>query len=393
MKIRHVIRGRCNPDNADGIIRHTYHLAHAQLRLGHDVAVYGLESRSLEPELIDRDGLPVYAYPRTRLPFSVHSALIDRLEGPDLDVGMVHIQVPHDPHMFRLSRLLKRRNINYFVSPHAMWEPRALDRHRIRKRVYKMLFDDRMNRGAAGIHATAANEIAAIESYAKGVPAFVVRNSVDLAEIDSAANERNWFCDHFDHSSDERAFVFLGRLDTYQKGLDVLLQAWSIAVSSRGGGHLFVIGPSWRGSMSQLTEITQELGITDSVTFTGPLFGRDKVEALRSGDCYIQLSRYETSPYSIQEAFASGLPAILTAETNLALVAAHYGAGWAVTHEPQEVAARITSVLELPTDQLNEARQKARLLVEERHSIDRAAVKIVDAYRASQTGQSFEDDD
>jgi glycosyltransferase involved in cell wall biosynthesis len=393
MKIRHVIRGRCNPDNADGIIRHTYQLAHAQLRLGHDVAVYGVESRSLHPELIDRESLPVYAYPRTRLPLSLHPSLAGRIDGPDSDVGMVHIQVPHDPSMFRLSRYLRERGIDYFVSPHAMWEPIALDRHWLRKRVYKRLFDDRMNEDAAGVHATAAEEVAAIQSYTKGAPIFVVRNSVDLMGIDNVVTGRNWFRDQFEYPPDERAFVFLGRLDPYQKGLDTLLQAWSIAFSDKAIGHLFIIGPSWKGSMSRLTKLTHDLGIATSVTFTGPLFGKEKIAALRSGDCYIQLSRYETSPYSIQEAFASRLPAILTEETNFATIAAQYGAGWAVTHDPREVAVRIGHVMELSSGQLNDAGQNARLLVEERHSIDRSAARMVDAYRAAKTGQGFDNDD
>lgn len=393
MKIRHVVRGRCNPDNADGIIRHTYHLAHAQLRLGHDVAVYGLESKSLEPEVVDRDGLSVYAYPRTRVPFSVHRELVHRLDGPDSDVDLVHFQVPHDPHMYRLSRILQRRGIRYFVSPHAMWYPSALERHRIRKAVYKQLFDDRMNRGATGIHATAMDEIHSIHQYAPGVPAYVVRNALDLSQVDEALSDSNTFHNRWGLLPAAKIFLFLGRLDPYQKGLDVLLQAWSQAISTEVAARLVIIGPSWRGSLPLLTEMVDELGISDSVTFTGPLFGKDKMAALRSADCYVQLSRYEGSPYSIKEAFASGLPGILTRETNFATVAEEYGAGWTVTHDPRAVAERISWVMKLPGDQLQDAGKRARLMIDERHSIDRAASRMVLAYQAAMTGGSFENDD
>jgi len=63
MKIRHLIWGRCNTNNDYDIIRHTYHLTHAQLRHGYDVAVYGLESRAEDPRGIDRERLRVKRVP------------------------------------------------------------------------------------------------------------------------------------------------------------------------------------------------------------------------------------------------------------------------------------------------------------------------------------------
>ena len=393
MKIRHVIRGRCNPANADGIIRHTYYLAHAHLRLGHDVAVYGLESKAEEPESIDRNGLRVCVFPRTRWPFSVHPGLRRLLESIDADVDLVHIQVPQDPAMYALGRLLTDLGIPYFVSPHAMWEPEALTRHRVRKLVYKRLFDDRMNRASAGVQATAASEVAAIRRYAPGTQVFVVRNAIDLGSMDAFPPNEGFWRSRFNVPDGTRVFVFLGRLDPYQKGLDVLLHAWAKATEAGADARLGLIGPFWRGSDKALREMVASLEISETVIFSGPLYGPEKHQALQSADCYVQVSRYETSPYSIQEAFALRLPAILSQETNLADIAEQYGAGWKVPIDPDALAARIEETCSMPKEALLQMGEAARRLVTERHSLDRAARRIVAAYRSSLDGSNFEDDD
>lgn len=392
MRIRHVIRGRCNPDNADGIIRHTYYLAHAQLRLGHDVAVYGLESGAEEPEVIDRNGLKVFAFPRTVGPFAVHPELRRLIAEKSDDIDLVHIQPPHDPAMFGLSRLLTSQAIPYFLSAHAMWDPQALARHRFRKRVYKILFDNRMCRAALGVHATSATEVDSIRAYAPSTPVYTVRNSIDLSLFDEVEPRSGFWQERFGVPDRSKLFAFVGRLDPHQKGLDILLDAWS-RVTHETHAQLALIGPFWRDSERTVQTLVDTHAIRGSVILTGPLFGHEKVWALRGADCYIQVSRYESSPYSIQEAFACGIPAILTAATNLADVAERYGAGWKVAPEPVAIAKTIKRICSMTSDEITSAGLAARLLVEERHSLDRAAARLVEAYRAALSGSQFEDDD
>ena len=90
MKIRHVLRGRANPANADGLVYHTYHLSHAQRALGHDVEVYGIVAKLKEPQVIDRDGLTVRAFPVGRHPFAVHASVGQSLSLPELELMHIH---------------------------------------------------------------------------------------------------------------------------------------------------------------------------------------------------------------------------------------------------------------------------------------------------------------
>lgn len=395
MRIRHVIRGRLNPDNADGIITHTYRLAHAQLQLGHDVEVYGVASKAREPEVIDREGLVVRAFPWSAIPGRVDPSLREVIATDAAQpTTMFHLQPPHDPAVAALGRLLRKSDLPYFVSPHAMWSPHALSRAGLKKRVYKLLVDDRLVAGAIGVHATAAAEIPEIHEYAPKSRVFAIRNSIDWKEIESMERAPAFWQDRYGVRSDVRVVAFLGRLDPYQKGLDILLEAWDEATAgSETPAVLALIGTPWRETYDDLTAAIAGLGSPESVMLTGPLFGIEKYQALAAADVYAQTSRYETSPYSIQEALATGLPAIVSPGTNFALPVSAYDAGFSVELTRGSIADALRAAFDAPPARLQAMGENARRLVRERHSLDRAAKRMVEAYEAAMSGASFEDDD
>ena len=396
MRIRHVIRGRLNPDNADGIITHTYRLAHAHLQLGHDVEVYGVASKASEPEVIDRDGLVVRAFPWSPLPTKVDPSLraIIASDAEDPTTTIFHLQQPHDPAVAALGRVLRRSAIPYFVSPHAMWSPHALSRGGIKKRVYKLLVDDSLVAGAVGVHATAAAEIPEIHDYAPNARVFAVRNSIDWRAIESIEPSPAFWRERFDVDPEARVVAFLGRLDPYQKGLDLLVEAWDEATTnSSRPAVLALIGTPWRDTYEDLKASIARLRSPASVLLTGPLFGIDKFQALAAADVYAQTSRYETSPYSIQEALASGLPAIVSPGTNFSQPVAAYDAGYAVDLDRGSISEGLRAALDAPPARLEAMGENARRLVRERHSLDRAAMRMVEAYEAAISGAGFENDD
>jgi glycosyltransferase involved in cell wall biosynthesis len=108
--------------------------------------------------------------------------------------------------------------------------------------------------------------------------------------------------------------LFVGRLDVFTKGLDILLPAFAIAASRWGGGrmHLVLAGPDWRGGRSWLEHRASELGIGERVEFTGPLRGRELGAVLAGADIYVQLSRHEGFPLSVAEALLASKPAVLS---------------------------------------------------------------------------------
>ena len=109
-------------------------------------------------------------------------------------------------------------------------------------------------------------------------------------------------------------FVFVGRLDVFTKGLDLLLEAFASTVHEAPGqaSRLILAGPDWNGGLSWLQQRAIELGIADRVRFTGALRGEDVAEVLASADIYVQLSRHEGFPLSVAEALLARKPAVLS---------------------------------------------------------------------------------
>jgi glycosyltransferase involved in cell wall biosynthesis len=113
-------------------------------------------------------------------------------------------------------------------------------------------------------------------------------------------------------------FLYVGRLDVFQKGLDILLEAFQAAASRWGGGarmHLTLAGPDFRGGRTWLERRATELGIRDKVEFTGTLTGAQVRAALGAADIYVQLSRYEGFSLSVVEALLASKPAVVTDAT------------------------------------------------------------------------------
>jgi len=109
-------------------------------------------------------------------------------------------------------------------------------------------------------------------------------------------------------------FSFVGRLDVFTKGLDILLEAFAEAGRVLPGPRivLTLVGPDWRSSMAWLKHRAYELGIGDQVTMTGAVPGRGVASILQQTDVYVQLSRHDGFPLSVSEALLAGKPAILS---------------------------------------------------------------------------------
>ncbi|MDL4773221.1 glycosyltransferase [Actinomadura xylanilytica] len=108
---------------------------------------------------------------------------------------------------------------------------------------------------------------------------------------------------------DAPVVVRLGRLD-YDKGQDLLLDAWSKVAPRRPGWTLRVHGSDKCDGKEErrLARMTEELGLTGSVQWPGPT--RDIETALCAGSVFALTSREEGFPMAILEAMAYGLPCV-----------------------------------------------------------------------------------
>ena len=121
--------------------------------------------------------------------------------------------------------------------------------------------------------------------------------------------------DHYNKlSSDSIRFLFVGRLDVYTKGLDILLEAFGKAVQRLQGQEtsLTLVGPDWNKSSLMLEKQAEALGISKYVSTVGTKIGSDLVKVFTQSHIYIHVSRHEGHPLAVTEALLFGKPTILT---------------------------------------------------------------------------------
>ncbi len=104
---------------------------------------------------------------------------------------------------------------------------------------------------------------------------------------------------------DGNEVIAVGRY-TYQKGFDLLLQAWAAVCREASGWTLRIVGDGeLRG---ELQEMVARLGLGDSVSLARQ--SSDVQSLYRGASIYAMSSRYEGLPMVLLEAQAAGLPVV-----------------------------------------------------------------------------------
>jgi len=125
----------------------------------------------------------------------------------------------------------------------------------------------------------------------------VIPNSVDESLLSLEVTERNYI-------------LFLGRIDVYQKGLDILLQAFKEIVKRTHKVKLVIVGGG--KDINNLKGLVSRLHLGDSISLEDRVYGRRKEELLSSCLFVCMPSRFESFGIVAIEASASGKPVIGT---------------------------------------------------------------------------------
>jgi glycosyltransferase involved in cell wall biosynthesis len=105
--------------------------------------------------------------------------------------------------------------------------------------------------------------------------------------------------------------VFLGRL-AHQKGIDVLLRAWSEVVRGKSDSHLVLLGGGNPEEVSHYRRMAKELGLERNVTFKGFVEDEELVRLLNSSKLFVFPSRKEGFAQAVSQAMGCGLCCILS---------------------------------------------------------------------------------
>jgi glycosyltransferase involved in cell wall biosynthesis len=301
------------------IVQLSLHLA----RRGHQVEVWLLqpwssEEAELHGTALTAAGVALVTAPSGRRRFQ---ALAER------PIEIAHLHSVFTPPNARLARRLR---VPYVVSPHGGYAPASLARSALRKALYRRLVEGRLVRGAALRVALTDAEVGDLRTFGAPEPITVIPNGVlsPPRQGDPAAFRRELGLD-----ATRRLLLFVGRLDVFHKGLDVLVRGLAAAP----GWHAALVGSDVRGGRDQLRRLADTLGAGSRLSLVGPRHGQALHEAFAAADCFALTSRWEGLPLSLLEALAHGIPAVISPAVDRLVGVVAAGAGWSAA--PAELGA------------------------------------------------------
>ena len=301
----------------------------------------------------------------------------------------------------------------YMISPHGMVDPWAIRNSYWKKVLAYHLYERAHLHDASCMRALCESEAESFRKYGLKNPIAIIPNGIDLPEMPESRDEGRGSRGKGENGI--KKLLFLGRVHP-KKGLVNALKAFAESRGSRVEGRRhekwqFVIaGWDQGGHEAELMKLCEELGLSFShkmqmshkeegkeqsvesressverqwsetdVLFHGPAFGEEKDALLRGANAFILSSFSEGLPMSVLEAWAYGLPVLMTPECNLPEGFAA-DAALKIETDVESIAQGVDTFFSMSDADLNTMGARGRRLVEERFTWKTVAAQMAGVY-------------
>jgi glycosyltransferase involved in cell wall biosynthesis len=256
-----------------------------------------------------------------------------------------------------------------------MLDPYSLAQKKWKKKVALLLGYRAMLNHAAFLHTGNADEVRLIEPLRLAPPCRTIPNGVFLEELLPLPPAGSFYAKH--PEVDRQPFIlFLARLH-HKKGLDYLADAFKFTAAKMPDVRLVVAGPDG-GARQMFVDRIASAGLLARVHVVGPLYHRDRLDAMADASCFCLPSRQEGFSLAITEALGCGLPVVISQNCHFPEVA-DFGAGLVLPLEAPALAEGLLSVLGDPglRERMSRAGSK---MIRERYTWPVIARQTIDAY-------------
>lgn len=208
----------------------------------------------------------------------------------------------------KIARKLNKYNIPYIIIPRGALTKKAQQKKWYKKKIANALIFNRYIKNAKAIHFLTENELRESSSF-KYSNCFVCGNGTNNKKEKKTYKREN----------KQFIITFIGRIEKFHKGLDVLVEAVNIGQDKfREDNIIFnLYGPDDNDSIAYLEDYIKRKKINDLIKINEPIFDDKKEKILLESDLFIHTSRLEGHPTSVIEAISYGVPVLVTPGTNI----------------------------------------------------------------------------
>jgi len=284
----------------------------------------------------------LYEYPSESI-----SMLPEPYNNPDL----VIVEQFYNMTRSRIRNELIKRDIPYIIIPRGELTKQAQARKRVKKRIANLLFCMRFARKAAAI------QYLTMQEYADSGNRWnknhvIIPNGIDIPSQKKVGS-----------ISDGIKCISIGRIEPYQKGLDLLIDACASIrdLLARTQCTITICGPDKENKKEQLREAINEAGLSQLVFLREGVYGKEKEELLLQSDVYLMTSRFEGHPMALIEAMSYGIPCVVTTGSNMRNEVELYDAGWVADVNAMSIATALSNMIAEKSLISSKAENAARL--------------------------------
>ena len=232
-----------------------------------------------------------------------------------------------------IAKELNKNKIPYITVPHGELGKEAQKKKHLKKMIANILFFNRFTKNAEAIQCLSKREF---NNTKFGKKKIIATNGTAIPELQKIS-----------FSEKQTRFVYIGRLDAYHKGLDLMIDAIKIQqeLLRNNNCSFSIYGPNILGRAEQLQELIDAANIGDIVKQYGPVSGNEKIKVLLESDVFIQTSRFEGMPLGILEAMSYGIPCFVTQGTTLGEEIEKNQAGWMTETNADSIATKLMTCI------------------------------------------------
>jgi len=337
-----------------GSVRVAFNIGRELARRGHEVTVFASDAEDLENRLDVKDneieGMKVYYFRNLTMLLVKCSKLFvtpELLKEAKLRIESFDIIHLHEYRSFQ--NIVLHHYAGKYSIPYVLQVEGSIPRiGKVgRKWFYDMLFGYRLLRNASKVIAVTQMEVKQYRDM--GVPKekiVLISPGIDVSEYMDLPPKGVFRAKH-GISNNKKIILYLGRIHEI-KGIDSLIKAYvNLLRSTKFDDVILVIAGPDDGYLSEAKSMVNSFKINNKVLFTGPIYGRSKLEAYVDANVYVLPSRYEIWGMTVMEAMACGTPVILSENCGTADVVRDKG-GLVVNPSPEEIQ---TALLDLLTNE------------------------------------------
>lgn len=264
----------------------------------------------------------------------VSSCKISDFPKPFNKPDVVVFQSFYSPNDCFTARYLRANKIPYIIVPRGALTKGAQAMKKVKKSIANIMLFNNYAKKAAAVHYLTKQEYADSGEKWNG-NSFVIPNGIEPKRV-----TKTWT------KSNSLRGVFIGRLDIYHKGIDLLIQACenNYRIMKEKNCTIDIYGPSSSDSDTIENMITQA-GLNGIINLKDAVYGEAKEEVLLNSDFFVLTSRFEGHPMGLIEALSYGLPCLVTTGTNMAQEVKDADAGWTSDISVEGLSEALKSLL------------------------------------------------